>query len=76
MGWEYHNRMRSTDGRWAGSGEKTTMLTIRCTPLERDMIRGRAYARQLTVSAYVLGLIQRDLLRDKYDLTEDGENDV
>lgn len=62
MGWEYHNRERDERGRWARSG-KNDRLQVRCTDKQYEQIRGRAYARQQSISEYVLELIQLDMLR-------------
>ncbi len=74
MGWEWHNRQRTTHGTWARS-ERTERLQLRCTPLQRELIRGRAYARHMDMSEYLLDLVNRDMLRERYgiDLTESGE---
>ena len=71
MGWEYHNRERTKKGTWA-SQDKTRMLTIRCTPIELETIRGRSYAKQMSMSEYMLDLVKRDLLLYHYDITLDG----
>lgn len=75
MGWEYHNRERTKKGTWARQ-EKTEMLTIRCTPVEYETIRGRAYAKHMCMSEYMLDLVKRDLLLYHHGITLDGKNDV
>ena len=73
MGWEYHNRERDERGRFASTG-KTVLLRVRCTPSGYEIIRGRAYARHMCISAYILDLVQRDLMRELHgiELTGDG----
>ena len=65
MGWEYHNRKRTPHGTWART-DRTERLQIRCTHLERELIRSRAYARQMDMSEYMLSLVQRDTIRERY----------
>lgn len=77
MGWEWHNRKRTSHGTWARS-DRTERMQLRCTPMERELIRGRAYARKMDMSAYLLDLVKRDALRDRYsidlDLTDFGHS--
>ena len=73
MGWEYHNRHRSSKGRFMPL-QKTERIQLRCTARQRDLIAGRAAARFLTMSEYLLDLVQRDLLREQYGLTADGKS--
>lgn len=75
MGWEYHNRHRSSRGRFYPLG-KTAQLHIRCSEKQLDTIRGRAYARQMNITEYILDLVQRDLLRAQYGITVEGEKNV
>lgn len=70
MGWEYHNRQRTPRGTWARS-DRTERMQIRCTPLEREMIRGRAYARHMDMTEYLLSLVQRDTIRERYGIDVD-----
>ena len=67
MGWEYHNRQRTEHGTFEHQ-DKSRALHVRCTPLEYETIRGRAYARKLSISEYIIDLVKRDLLRVRYDL--------
>lgn len=73
MGWEYHNRERTPRGTWAQK-DRVRMMTIRLTPIEYETIRGRAYARQMSISEYMRDLVQRDLYRYHYgvDIPTDG----
>lgn len=73
MGWEWHNRQRTSKGTWARM-ERTERMQLRCTPLERELIRGRAYACQMDMSEYLLSLVQRDVIRERYDLPENGDS--
>lgn len=61
MGWEYHNRNRDERGRFERT-DKADRLQIRCTAQQYEHIRGRAYARQKSISEYVLDLIRVDML--------------
>lgn len=74
MGWEYHNRKRTKKGTWAEQ-DRVNMMTIRCTPIEYETIRGRAYARHMSISEYMRDLVQRDLYRYHYgiDMPTDGD---
>ena len=72
MGWEYHNRQRDCRGRFKPL-HKTDRVQIRCTDRQRAEIQARANARFMTMSEYLLDLVQRDLLRDRYDITVDGK---
>ena len=62
IGWEYHNRQRGKRGRFAQTG-RTEQLHVWCTPLQYSLIRGRAGARQMSISEYVTDLVRRDLER-------------
>ena len=59
MGWEWHNRERK-QGRFSCTN-KTARLMVRCNDLLYEKIRGRAYARGLSISGYILDLVRRDL---------------
>lgn len=71
MGWEYHNRQRSSKGRFLPLN-KTEQIHIRCSARQRDLIMGRAAARQMNMSEYILDLIQRDLFQVQYGITVEG----
>ena len=73
MGWEWHDRERGCAGRFARSCTDA-QLHVRCTRIQLQHIRGRAYARRMTISGYILDLVRRDLMRTEYpELTEDGQ---
>lgn len=72
IGWEYHNRQRGKKGRFAETG-RTEQLHVWCTPLQYALIRGRAGARQMSISEYITDLVRRDLeRRDSEEFTVDG----
>ena len=59
MGWEYHNRQRKEDGTWRDR-RKAARISVRVSFMERELIRGRAYARSMSVSEYILFLVEQD----------------
>lgn len=67
MGWEYHNRERDQRGRFAETG-KVERLMVRVTHHGYDAIRGRAYARHMSISEYILDLVRRDMLAELYEI--------
>ena len=67
MGWEYHNRARGKGGRWGETGRRV-QLHLWCSEREKELIRGRALARRMSISEYLTDLVRRDLQR----ITEDG----
>ena len=69
IGWEYHNRQRGKRGRFAATG-CTEQLHIWVTPHIIAAIRGRAAARQMSISEYIGNLVQRDL--ERREITVDG----
>ena len=72
IGWEYHNRQRGKRGRFAQTG-RTEQLHVWCTPLMLSLVRGRAAARQQSISGYIADLVRRDLeRRDSEEFTVDG----
>ena len=73
MGWEFHNRARGKRGRFSTT-ERWAQVHLWCTTIEKEAIRGRAHARQMSMSQYLLDLVQRDLLREQYGLTVDGKS--
>ena len=73
MGWEWHDRERDRRGRFAETG-KRAQLHVRCTEAQLMRIAARATARRTTISAYVLELVQRDMLGELYP--ETGKNCV
>lgn len=72
MGWEYHNRERGKNGRFA-STERYAQLHLWCTALEKETIRGRAHARHMSMSEYLLDLVRRDIFRTEYGITVEGK---
>ncbi len=68
MGWEWHDRARDRRGRFADGG-KRAQLHVRCTEAQLVRIAARATARKMTISAYVLELVRRDLLGAYYPET-------
>ena len=68
MGWEWHDRERDRRGRFALQG-KRAQLHVRCTEGRLMRIAARATARRTTISAYVLELVQRDMLGELYPET-------
>lgn len=68
MGWEWHNRERNRKGRFYGGDEKDRRLQIRCTYRQYEQIRGRSYARHMSISEYILDLVQRDMMRETYGI--------
>lgn len=60
MAWEYHERKRTPRGTWEDE-RKTERLMIRISYADYELIRGRAYARGMSMSAYILQLIRADL---------------
>ena len=68
MGWEWHDRERDRRGRFAMMG-KRAQLHVRCTDAQLGRIQARAIARRMTISAYVLELVQRDMLGELYPET-------
>lgn len=73
MGWEWHDRARDRRGRFTFTG-KRAQLHVRCTEAQLGRIQARATARRMTISAYVLELVQRDMLGELYP--ETGKNCV
>lgn len=73
MGWEWHERRRDTDGKFM-TCDAHYQLHVRVTWQQFQFIRGRAYARQLSLSDYIRDLIRRDLMHGRYpDLTIEME---
>lgn len=52
MGWEYHNRRRKAEGQFIDTGNKE-QIHVRCSQMEKEQIRGRAYAMGLDISEYM-----------------------
>lgn len=67
MGWEYHNRPRDRKGRFDSEG-KVERLMVRVSHKGYESIRGRAYARHMSISEYILDLVRRDMLAELYDI--------
>lgn len=63
MGWEWHNRKRTSIGTWAALG-KETRICMRVTHTEREKIRRRAIARRMDMTEYLLSLVDHDLTAD------------
>ena len=66
MGWEWHDRRRNQEGQFVPR-EHTDQIHLRLRRDEADMIRHRARAAHMEISAYCLEAIRAAL-------TEDGEN--
>ena len=60
MGWEYHDRERTRRGTWADQ-QKRYRISVRLSAIELELIRGRAYARQMSMSNYIMSLVNDDL---------------
>lgn len=59
MGWEYHDRRRTPRGNWADQ-HKRHRISIRVTFVDLEIIRGRAYARQMSITDYIMHLVYAD----------------
>lgn len=59
MGWEYHDRKRNEDGTFRADG-RGRRIGIRVDDMTLGLIRGRAYARGQSMTAYLLDLVRRD----------------
>ena len=67
MGWEYHERARDMDGRFMNQG-KTARVQFRVTEQQHAAIRARATARSMDVTAYLIDLVQRDMIQAEYGI--------
>ncbi len=54
---------RDGHGRWRRE-DKTKRVYARCTPQQFDLIVRRAKERDETLSAYLLGAVDRDVMHD------------
>ena len=61
LGWEYHNRKRTERGTWADQS-KHYRISVRLSNIQLQLIRGRAYARSMSMSEYIMSLIDADLM--------------
>lgn len=59
MGWEYHDRKRTYHGVWADQ-KKRHRIVVRVSYMDLELTRARAYARNMSISDYVLSLIRAD----------------
>lgn len=59
MGWEWHNRHRKENGRFADQG-KTMQLHIRCSLRDWELIREQAKGERKSMTEYLLHLATED----------------
>lgn len=63
MGWEYHERKRDAFGRFADEGKKD-QIHMRIAPEQAERIRARALCLHKDITAYLMDLVQIDMMRD------------
>lgn len=59
MGWEYHDRKRTYHGVWADECKRHRVV-VRVSYMDQELIRARAYARNMCISQYILSLVHAD----------------
>lgn len=59
MGWEFHDRKRTYHGVWADQ-KKRHRVVVRVSFMDLELIRARAYAKNMCISQYIISLVHAD----------------